>query len=117
MQKNKVAKTTSETHMARSISSILLGLLFSTGIGLLAYRRRSLTSSGVVGAVVTGTTIFGLGGWAWGLSLIFFFVSSSLFSHFRESDKAQTAADKFSKGSQRDISQVAANGGIATLMA
>src|SRR5713226_5140201 len=96
---------------------ILLGLLLSSGISLVAYRRGSLSRSGVGGAIVTGTTTFGLGGWAWGLSLIFFFVSSSLLSHFRAQDKAQTAADKFSKGSQRDIAQVAANGGVATLMA
>lgn len=94
----------------------VLGLLFSSGISLLAYRRRSLDRSGVGGAVITGTTTFGLGGWSWGLALIFFFVSSSLLSHFREQDKAETAADKFSKGSQRDIGQVAANGGVATLL-
>lgn len=96
---------------------ILLGLLFSTGISLVAYRRRSLSRSGIGGAITTGTATFGLGGWSWGLSLIFFFVSSSLLSHFREGEKALTAADKFSKGSQRDITQVAANGGLATLLA
>ena len=96
---------------------LLLGLLFSSGISLIAYRRRSLNRSGVAGAIVTGTTTFGMGGWAWGLALIFFFVSSSLFSHFRERDKARTAMDKFSKGSRRDLAQVAANGGVATLMA
>lgn len=96
---------------------LLLGLFFSTGIGLLAYRRHSLSRSGVAGAVVTGTTTFGLGGWSWGLSLIFFFVSSSLFSHFCSRDKAAIAEDKFSKGSQRDIGQVAANGGMASLLA
>lgn len=99
------------------VRRILLGLLFSTGIGLIAYRRRSLSRSGIGGAIATGTATFGLGGWSWGLSLIFFFVSSSLLSHFREGEKAQTAADKFSKGSQRDITQVAANGGLATLLA
>ncbi len=96
---------------------LLLGLLFSAGVSLLAYRRRSLSRSGVAGAIVTGTTTSGLGGWNWGLSLIFFFVSSSLLSHFRERDKARTAVDKFSKGSQRDLGQVAANGGVATLLA
>ncbi len=95
----------------------LLGLLLSSGISLVAYRRGSLSRSGIGGAIVTGTTTFGMGGWAWGLSLIFFFVSSSLFSHFREQEKAETAADKFSKGSKRDIGQVAANGGIATALA
>jgi uncharacterized protein (TIGR00297 family) len=99
-----------------SLVRIAGGLLFSSIISLIAYRRRSLKRSGVVGAVVTGTTTFGLGGWSWGLALIFFFVSSSLLSHFREQDKAQTATDKFSKGSERDIGQVAANGGVATLL-
>jgi uncharacterized protein (TIGR00297 family) len=98
-------------------SRLLIGFLCSTGIGLLAYRRHSLSRNGIAGAVVTGTTTFGLGGSAWGLSLIFFFVSSSLLSHFRAADKSKTAADKFSKGSQRDIAQVAANGGVATAMA
>jgi uncharacterized membrane protein len=96
---------------------MLLGLIFSAGISLLAYRRHSLNRSGVLGAIITGTTTFGLGGWAWGLALIYFFVSSSVLSHFREQDKVQTVADKFSKGSERDLGQVAANGGAATLLA
>src|SRR5438874_9590420 len=96
---------------------LLLGLFASGIIGLLAYRRRSLSRSGMAGAVLTGTTTFGLGGWSWGLSLIFFFVSSSFLSHFRERDKTSIATDKFSKGSRRDLGQVAANGGMATLLA
>ncbi len=96
---------------------LLLGLLLSSGISLLAYRRGSLSRSGVAGAVVTGTTTVGMGGWSWGATLIFFFLSSSALSHFREQDKARTAADKFSKGSRRDFGQVAANGGVATLLA
>lgn len=96
---------------------LILGLALSSSIGLLAYRRRSLTRSGVAGAVATGTTIFGLGGWSWGLTLIYFFASSTLLSHFREKEKASTAADKFSKGAQRDIAQVAANGGLASCYA
>jgi uncharacterized protein (TIGR00297 family) len=95
---------------------LLLGLLFSTGVGLFAYRRRSLSRSGVAGAMITGSVTVGMGGWAWGLSLIYFFVSSSLLSHFRSHDKERTAADKFSKGSQRDILQVMANGGVATAL-
>ena len=96
---------------------LFLGLLFSSTVGLLAYRRRSLSQSGVAGAIVTGTTTVGMGGWSWGLTLIFFFVSSSLFSHFRAREKAVMAEDKFSKGSQRDLLQVVANGGVATAIA
>jgi uncharacterized protein (TIGR00297 family) len=95
---------------------LLLGLLLSSGMSLLAYRRRSLSRSGVAGAITSGTATFGLGGLAWSLPFIYFFVSSSLFSHYREQDKAQTAMDKFSKGGQRDIMQVVANGGMATIM-
>jgi uncharacterized protein (TIGR00297 family) len=97
--------------------NLLIGFLLSSGIGLLAYKRKSLSRSGIIGATATGTAIFGMGGWRFALTVIFFFVSSSLWSHFRAQDKAQTAADKFSKGAQRDIAQVAANGGVATLMA
>jgi uncharacterized protein (TIGR00297 family) len=97
--------------------NLLLGLLLSSGIGILAYRRKSLSRSGIVGATISGTTIYSMGGWRSALAVIFFFVSSSLLSHFRAHDKAQIAADKFSKGSQRDIGQVAANGGVATLVA
>lgn len=107
----------SSTQNKGYVARFLLGFLFSGSIGLLAYRRRSLNRSGVLGAVVTGTATVGLGGWPWGLSLIFFFISSSLFSHFRERDKEFIAADKFSKGAQRDLAQVMANGGVATLLA
>ncbi|GHO66440.1 hypothetical protein KSC_053320 [Ktedonobacter sp. SOSP1-52] len=103
--------------LTHRLPRVALGLLLSAGISTLAYRRRSLDRSGVAGAVITGTSTFGLGGNSWGLSLIFFFVSSSLFSHFRAQEKAATAADKFSKGTQRDFAQVMANGGVASLLA
>ena len=95
---------------------LLMGLFLSTGIGLFAYRRRSLSRSGVAGAMAAGAVTVGMGGWSWGLSLIYFFVSSSLLSHFRSRDKERIATDKFSKGSQRDILQVMANGGVATAL-
>ena len=95
----------------------LLGLLLSSCVSLLAYQRRSLTRGGVAAAIITGTTTVSFGGWSWGLSLIFFFISSSLLSHFREREKNMIAEDKFSKGSERDMLQVAANGGVATLLA
>lgn len=106
-----------QTSKGSLVWRLLQGVLFSAVISLLAYRRRSLSRSGIIGAMLTGTTTFGLGGWSWGLSLIFFFASSSFFSHFRARDKARVAADKFSKGGRRDIHQVIANGGVATLFA
>jgi uncharacterized protein (TIGR00297 family) len=92
---------------------LLFGLLLSGAIGWLAERRGSLTRSGAAGAVLTGTSIFGFGGLSWGLTLIYFFVSSTLLSHFKEREKEAVAADKFSKGARRDIWQALANAGVA----
>ncbi|HEY7418593.1 MAG TPA: DUF92 domain-containing protein [Ktedonobacteraceae bacterium] len=100
-----------------SLWRLLAGLIFSSGIGIIAYRRKSLSRSGIIGAILTGTTTVGLGGWSWGLTLIYFFVSSSLLSHWKARDKEQVTHDKFSKGSQRDLGQALANGGVATMAA
>ena len=95
---------------------LFLGLLLSAGMALLGYWRRALSASGAVGAVIVGTLIFGLGGWEWGLLLITFFVSSSWLSHFRKEDKEQVA-EKFAKGSRRDIGQALANAGLGSILA
>lgn len=98
------------------LTRLLLGLVISALIGWLAYRRESLSRSGVAGAILTGTLIFGGGGWIWGALLITFFVLSSLLSRYREAAKAQLA-EKFAKGSRRDFAQALANGGAAMLLA
>jgi len=92
---------------------ILLGLVISTAIGAVAYRRGSLSRSGWLGAIITGTLTFGFGGWAHGVTLVFFFVSSVLWSRLKKSRKAALEAVVFEKGSQRDIWQALANGGLA----
>ena len=99
------------------IASIGWSALFSVLIGWLAYRRGSLAASGMWGAMVVGTCIFGFGGWRWGLLLTLFFVSSSGLSHFREAEKAAVAEEKFAKGHARDWGQVMANGGLGSLLA
>src|SRR6266700_476793 len=107
----------SNTARARQYKNVGVGLLFSTTIALLAYQRKSLSRSGIVGAILSGTSTFGLGGWAWAVTLIYFFISSSILSHFKAQQKEQTANDKFSKGNRRDMGQVLANGGVGTLLA
>lgn len=95
---------------------LVFGLVFSVLIGWLAYRRRSLSRSGIAGAVITGTVIFGLGGLLAGLLLIAFFVSSSALSHYRAGRK-QDVAEKFDKSARRDLGQALANGGVAAIAA
>jgi uncharacterized protein (TIGR00297 family) len=97
---------------------LLLGLLISSAIGIVAYRRGSLSASGALGAVITGTTIFGFGGWIAGILLVAFFVSSSALSKFKAQTRAKRdAAELFDKGGRRDIWQALANGGAAAGLA
>lgn len=100
-----------------NIPRIMAGLVISTAIGWLAYRRHSLTRSGWLGAIITGTLTFGFGGWTWGLTLIAFFLSSSLLSHYKQGRKHELAGEKFEKGGQRDLAQALANGGIGAALA
>jgi len=86
-----------------NVPRILAGLILSTLFGFLAYRRRSLTIGGWLGAILTGTLTFGFGGWSWGLTLIAFFVTSSALSHFQQARKQRLAGEKFEKGGQRDL--------------
>ncbi|HSJ54940.1 MAG TPA: DUF92 domain-containing protein [Anaerolineae bacterium] len=95
---------------------LFIGLVLSALMGGLGYWRRSLSISGVVGAMVVGTLIFGLGGWIWGLILITFFFSSSFLSHYRQREK-EAVAEKFAKGVRRDLGQALANGGLGAILA
>lgn len=93
-----------------------LGFSLSLIISLLAWRLRTLTSSGGIAALFVGGMIFGLGGLNWAVLLLAFFISSSALSRTARTYK-QTVSDKFSKGSQRDWGQVLANGGLGSLCA
>ncbi len=100
------------------VARLAVGLITSALIGWLAYRRRSLSRSGVLGAILTGTLIFGFGGLTAGLLLIAFFVSSSALSRYKvNSALKRLAAEQFDKGGQRDLGQALANGGAAAGLA
>ncbi len=95
---------------------LVLGLLLSSIIAYAGYRKRALATSGVFGAMLVGTLIFGLGGWVWGMVLIAFFVLSSGLSAYKKTVK-QGLAEKFEKGARRDFWQALANGGLGALIA
>ncbi len=94
--------------------AILWGFLLALAISLAAWRLGSLTRSGAAAAVVLGTIVFGLGGLAWAILLVAFFVSSSGLSHLFGGRK-QSLAGTFSKSARRDAGQVLANGGLVGL--
>ncbi|ACL69583.1 DUF92 domain-containing protein [Halothermothrix orenii] len=93
-----------------------LGLLLSLVFALIAYKKNSLSKSGIMGAILVGTIIFGCGGFTWFILLGAFFVSSSLLSHFKIRQK-KTIAREFQKTGQRDLGQTLANGGIGIILA
>jgi len=95
-------------------ASLALGILLAIVISLAAWRARSLSPSGALGATLLGAVIFGLGGLRWAILLLAFFISSSALSRLFKRRKA-AVEEKFSKGAQRDAGQVLANGGVAGL--
>ncbi len=95
---------------------LCLGFLLAAIVAFGAYRARSLSRSGAWGALLVGTIIFGVGGWRWAVLLLTFFISSSGLTRLFGKRKA-SLNEKFDKGGQRDIGQVLANGGVASVFA
>jgi uncharacterized protein (TIGR00297 family) len=95
----------------------LIGVAASTAIGYAAWKRRSLTASGFVGALGSGTVITGSGGYVHAASLVAFFISSSALSKLPVKPKQRSSASIVVKDSVRDVWQVGANGGIPTILA
>ncbi len=83
-------------------SALLLGLSIRLG---------SLSVSGGVVAFLMGIIVFGSGGWQWTAPFVLFFILSSLLSRIGQHKNHFTQ-----KGSQRDFTQVLANGGLATVI-
>jgi len=99
------------------ITSLILLIWFIVAIPLtfVALRTQILTLSGALTALLLGTFIIGIGGVKWLIPLITFFLLSSLLSKAGGSKK-QTVETLYEKGSNRDMMQVLANGGVAGLL-
>jgi uncharacterized protein (TIGR00297 family) len=93
-----------------------IGFVLAVVIAFLAYRARSLSTSGAYAATFVGTIIFGIGGWQWAILLLTFFITSSALSHAFKKSK-QDLNEKYSKGYERDAGQVLGNGVLATVFA
>ena len=93
----------------------LSGLIGSAAIAGFAHRKRALSRSGAIAAVGVGTAIYALGGAAWCVPLLAFFISSSLLSWWRRRQKAHLE-QMYEKSGCRDAGQVLANGGIGALV-
>ena len=69
------------------MKALLLGVLLSAIIGFAAYKKKALSLSGFVAAVVLGTVIYLCGGLLFWLTMIAFFISSSLLTFIKSSKK------------------------------
>lgn len=98
------------------LGPLLLGAALAALFALGGWATRSLSRGGAAGAFLVGTLVFGLGGLAWALLMILFFVSASLASRWHEDIKARPSF-MFARGSRRDLVQVLANGGVPALLA
>lgn len=81
----------------------------------LVLRARSLTPGGAAGFFVMGTLLYGFGGWPLLGPMVVFFVLSSLVSRWGGAAKKRLQ-DSIGKGSERDLYQVLANGGVAAVL-
>jgi uncharacterized protein (TIGR00297 family) len=93
---------------------LLIGLILSGVLALISVRFKALSRSGGIGMIIVGTIVFGFGGIAFAVPVVFFFISSSLVS-LAKSPSKNVAMLIFDKTGPRDIRQVLANGGIAAV--
>ena len=83
--------------------------------GVAAYRARSLDLSGALAGGVFAFLLIAVGGAAWAVPSLAFFVGSSALSRVGRARK-RSAEALAEKGSRRDAGQVAANGGVAAAL-
>lgn len=89
-----------------------LAAAVSAGAALMGWLGGGLTPAGAAAAWLVGGLVLGGIGWAGGAVLAAFFVSSTLLSRL-----APPPVELDPKGHRRDARQVAANGGVAALLA
>lgn len=94
----------------------LVGLIAALMFAVYAFRKRELTETGTLGAVIFGLMIFAYGGWHWFLLIALFLASSSLLTRYRAKAK-ESVSREFEKGGSRDFWQVTANGAIPAVLA
>lgn len=102
-----------EIHL--QLLQFIIGFLLSALIGYFAWRVKALSGNGAWAASIVGGLIFGLGGLSWTVLLLAFFISSSVLSRTFARRKLKLHKN-FAKGSQRDWTQVLANGGLCSLL-
>jgi uncharacterized protein (TIGR00297 family) len=95
----------------------IIVFIINSVLCIFSYRHRSLDPTGTAGTMIVGCITFGilgLGGW---MTLMMFFITSSVLTHVVRPWSEKVAAGIQKKGGCRDYMQVIANGGPATVSA
>jgi len=92
----------------------IVGALCALLVSGAAYRKQSLSLSGMIAAAVMGTVYYAAGNLFWFGLLLIFFITSTAFSKFR-GDRKRDLEKSYAKTGRRDAGQVFANGGIGML--
>jgi uncharacterized protein (TIGR00297 family) len=95
---------------------MITAVVLAAMIGIGAYYFKFLSGGGSIAAFVLAVIVFGIGGWLWTVPILTFFVASSILSKFGK-EKKKSLEHIFDKSDTRDAGQVAANGGIAGILA
>ncbi len=91
-------------------------LLLNIFLAYIAYKRKFLKREAVVVSFVMGCIIGGFGGLALYMTIVGFFVVSSIFTFYKQDIKRKYYT-VMSKGGTRDTVQVLSNGFVATVIA
>ena len=104
---------TALTIHSEALVRAIVGFVVAIVIAALAGRAGSLSRSGMLAAVITGT-LCAAAGTGWGVLLIVYFVAASLLSRYGRREKERLTGGVIAKAGARDATQVLANGGIYT---
>jgi uncharacterized protein (TIGR00297 family) len=99
--------------------NFIIGFILSFIVAGLAYRKKSLTLSGMISAILLGTIVYGYGHWIFYMFMMFFFMSSLVIRKivtilYPSAHKTLTTHQR--KHEARTWVQVLANGGLLGLI-
>lgn len=106
----------SPNYFGIDFSIILLSIPLAIGAAVLSHRFRFLTLDGSAAMLVLALLLFGLGGVKWTLPILFFFISSSLFSKLKKNIAVHGNSKSKTKSESRNYMQVISNGGIGAVL-
>lgn len=84
-------------------------------VGVLSYRFKLLTISGIISSFIVGLLVIVFGGWKWFAVVLVFFILTMFFTKFKHGYKSEKAAP--TNSGIRSWRNVFGNGGVAALFA